>query len=333
MKALLSLTTGGPETLELRDAADPLAGPGEVVIAVRACGINFLDTLIVIDQYQAKPPRPFSPGAEVAGTIAAIGEGVSGWSIGDRVIGFPPYGGLAEQVAVEARRLFVLPDGVSFAEGAGLLIPYGTAIHALKDKARVKPGESLLVLGAGGGAGLSAVELGKALGLRVIGAVSDEAKADAARAAGADEVVLYGRPPFDRDQSRTLTQAFRAACGGDGANIVYDAVGGGYAEPALRAMAWGGRYLVIGFAAGIPALPFNLALLKSIDICGVFYGGFVEQDPAHNRVLCAELLTLAAEGRISAHVNHTYPLERGGDAIALLSARAAIGKVVVTIGD
>lgn len=333
MKALLSLAPGGPEGLVLQDVADPVPGPGEVLIDVHACGINFLDTLIVIDQYQARPPRPFSPGVEVAGTVAALGEGVEGFTPGQRVIGLPAWGGLAEKVCVPAANVFALPDGVSFAEGAGLLIAYGTAIHALKDKGRMRAGESLLVLGAGGGAGLSAVAMGKALGLRVVGAVSSEDKAKAVLAAGAEDVVLYGRPPFDREGSRALVAAFRAACGGEGADIVYDAVGGDYAEPALRACAWGARYLIIGFAAGIPALPFNLPLLKSVDLCGVFYGAFTGRDPAHNRELCAELLDLAAAGRISAHVNHTFPLARGGDAIALLGNRQAVGKVVVTIRD
>lgn len=333
MKALISQQPGEPKTLVLADVPDPVPAAGEVLVAVHACGINFLDTLIVIDQYQVKPPRPFAPGVEVAGTVLALGAGVTGLAPGDRVMGIPAWGGLAEQVCVPATHVFPLPDAVSFTEGAGLPIAYGTALHALRDRGRMRAGECLLVLGAGGGAGLAAVELGKALGLRVVGAVSGADKADAVRAAGADAVVVYDRAPLNRDQSRALVQAFRAACGGEGADIVYDAVGGDYAEPALRACAWGARYLIVGFAAGIPALPFNLALLKSADLCGVFYGGFAERDPAHNRVLCAELLDLAAAGRISAHVNHVVPLARGAEAIALLAQRKTVGKVVVTIRD
>lgn len=331
MKALLSLAPGGPETLTLGELPDPVPGEGEVVIAARACGINFLDTLIIRDLYQHKPQRPFAPGVEVSGTIEAIGPGVTGLKTGDRVIGLPQIGGLAEKVLVAARNVVPLPDAVDFTSGAGLLLTYGTAIHALKDKGRMRAGETLLVLGAGGGAGLAAVELGKALGLRVIGAVSGEAKAQAARDAGAEDVVIYPRAPFDNDQSRALAKAFKAACGGEGADIVFDAVGGDYAEPAVRSLAWGGRYLVIGFAAGIPRLPLNLALLKEADICGVFYGAFTERDPRHNAALAAELMQLAATGLIRTHVSATRPLERGGEAIALLANRQAVGKVVVTI--
>ncbi|MFA7584900.1 MAG: NADPH:quinone oxidoreductase family protein [Novosphingobium sp.] len=332
MKALLSLAPGKPDTLVLQDVADPIAGPGEVLVRVGACGVNFLDTLIVEDLYQVKPPRPFSPGVEVAGVVEAIGDGVTRFAPGDRVIALPAYGGMAEKVVVAQERAFALPAALDFAAGAGLLLTYGTGIHALKGKGRAKAGESLLVLGAGGGAGLSAVELGKALGLRVVAAVSNETKAEAARKAGADEVILYGRPPFDRDAARTLSRAFKAACGGEGADIVYDAVGGDYAEPALRAMAWGGRYLIVGFAAGIPALPFNLALLREIDLCGVFYGAFMERDPAHNATLAAELFALAGKGAIAAHVSETFPLAQGGAAIARLASRQSVGKVVVTMG-
>jgi len=333
MKALLSQAPGGPDTLVLNEVPDPVPGAGEVLVAVRACGINFLDTLIIADQYQAKPPRPFSPGAEVAGVIEAVGPDAGEWQIGDRVIAMLSYGGLAEKVATRAQHTFALPEGVDFASGAGMLIPYGTAIHALKDRARCRPGETMIVLGAGGGAGLAAVELGVALGLRVIGAVSSAEKAAAARQSGAADIVIYPRAPFDKVQSRDLANSFKAAAGPAGTDIVYDCVGGDYAEPALRTLGWGGRYLPIGFAAGIPVLPMNLPLLKSLDICGVFYGAFTERDPAHNAELVAELMDLAEQGRLGRAAPQTYPLARGGEAIAALANRTAIGKVVVTIGD
>lgn len=333
MKALLSSSPGGPETLALGELPDPVPGEGEVLIAVRGCGINFLDTLIIQDLYQQKPPRPFAPGSEISGVIEAVGPGVTQWRTGDRVVGMPLVGGMAEKIVMGADKVFALPDAIDFTAGAGLLLTYGTAIHALKDKARMQPGETLLVLGAGGGAGLAAAEMGKALGLRVIAAVSGEAKAQAARDAGAEDVVIYPRAPFDGDQARAMSKAFKNACGGEGADIVFDAVGGDYAEPAMRALAWRGRYLVIGFAAGIPTLPLNLGLLKEADICGVFYGAFTERDPQHNAALTAELMELAATGKIRSHVSATRPLERGGEAIALLSDRQAVGKVIVTIQD
>jgi len=329
MKTLRSHLAGGPETLVLDDVADPVAGPGEVVIAVRACGINFLDTLIIRDLYQMKPPRPFAPGVEVAGEITALGSGVTGWSLGQRVIGLPAVGGMAEAVAVDQARVFALPEAISFARGAALPIAYGTAIYALKDRAEMRAGETLLVLGASGGTGLAAVELGKALGLRVIGAVSTEEKAEAVRKAGAEDVVIYPRGDLDRDAARALASAFKAATGGDGANIVYDCIGGPFAEPAIRSLAWGGRYLTIGFAAGIPSIPLNLTLLKSIDIRGVFYGAFTVRDPARNAALCSELLDLAAAGKVAAGEPTAYPLAQGGEAIASLASRQSIGKVVV----
>lgn len=334
MKTLRSHLAGGPETLALDDVADPIAGPGEVIIAVRACGINFLDTLIIRDLYQMKPPRPFAPGVEVAGIIAALGAGVTGWSLGQRVIGLPEVGGMAEAVAVDQARVFALPETISFARGAALPIAYGTAIYALKDRAEMRAGETLLVLGASGGTGLAAVQLGKALGLRVIGAVSSEEKAEAVREAGAEDVVIYPRGDLDRDAARALASAFKAATAkvsgaSDGANIVYDCIGGPFAEPAIRSLAWGGRYLTIGFAAGIPSIPLNLTLLKSIDIRGVFYGAFTVRDPARNAALCSELLELAAAGKVAAGEPTAYPLARGGEAIASLASRQSIGKVVV----
>jgi len=333
MKALRSHAVGGPETLTLDDVADPVAGPGEVLVAVRAVGVNFPDTLIIEDLYQTRPPRPFSPGIEFSGVVEALGEGVNGFVPGDRVCATIGYGAMAEKVAIPAHRLSHLPDGVDFDTGATLLLTYGTTIHALKDRGRLKAGDTLLVLGAAGGVGMAAVEMGKAMGARVIAAVSSEDKARAARDAGADDVVLYGRPPFDKDQSRALAAAFKAACGPDGANVIYDAVGGDYAEPALRSIAWEGRYLVVGFTAGIPKLPLNLTLLKSCDVCGVFFGAMTERDPAHNARNTAELFAMVEAGKLRPRIGATFPLERGGEAIALLAERKVVGKALVRVGN
>ena len=329
MRALLSKAPGGPDTLELTHVDDPAAGPGQVVVDVRACAINYPDVLIIEDKYQFKPPRPFAPGGEIAGTIASLGEGVTGWAVGDRVIAMLGHGGLAEKVVADAARLYRLPEGRSFAEGASLILTYGTTIHALLDRGRLKAGQTLLVLGAAGGVGLAAIELGKAFGATVVAAVSSEEKAQAAQAAGADTTIVYGRAPFDKDASKALAEQFKAAVGKGGADVIYDPVGGDYAEPALRSIAWEGRYLVVGFPAGIPKLPLNLTLLKSCDVCGVFWGAFAARDPQANQRNIDRLFELWAAGRIAPRVTDTFPLERGGDAIAKMAARAAIGKLVV----
>jgi NADPH2:quinone reductase len=331
MRALLSKAVGGPDTLELSELADPTAGPGQVVVAVKACAINYPDVLIIEDKYQFKPPRPFAPGGEIAGVVEQVGEGVTGWSVGDRIMGTIGNGGLVERIAVDPRGLFRLPEGRSFADGASLILTYGTTIHALLDRGKLKEGQTLLVLGAAGGVGLAAVELGKAFGARVIAAVSSEEKAQAAKQAGADETIVYARAPFDKDQSKALSERFKAAVGKAGADVIYDPVGGDYAEPALRSIAWEGRYLVVGFPAGIPKLPLNLTLLKSCDVCGVFWGAFAARDPEANRAHIDHLFRLWDAGKISPRVTETFPLERGGDAIAKMAARAAIGKLVVAM--
>ncbi len=329
MRALLSKAVGGPDTLELSELPDPVAAPGQVVVAVKACAINYPDVLIIEDKYQFKPPRPFAPGGEIAGVIESVGEGVTGWSVGDRIMGTIGNGGLVEKIAIDPGRMFRLPEGRSFAEGASLILTYGTTIHALLDRGHLKEGQTLLVLGAAGGVGLAAVELGKAFGARVIAAVSSEEKAQAARSAGADETIVYARAPFDKDQSKALAERFKAAVGPNGADVIYDPVGGDYAEPALRSIAWEGRYLVVGFPAGIPRLPLNLTLLKSCDVCGVFWGAFAARDPQANQAHVDHLFRLWEQGRISPRVTETFPLERGGDAIAKMAARGAIGKLVV----
>ena len=331
MKALLSKEVGGPETLVVEDIAEPTPGKGEVLVKVAACAINFPDTLIIRDMYQFKPPRPFAPGGEISGTIEALGEGVEGWKVGDRILAGVGSGGLQEKMVVPAIRLFSVPDFVDLPEASALLMTYGTTIHGLKDRGDIKEGDTMLVLGAAGGVGLSAVELGKAYGARVVAAVSSEEKGEVARNAGADEVVVYPRAPFDKDASKALATAFKEAVGPEGADIVYDVVGGDYSEPALRSIAWEGRFLVIGFPAGIAKMPLNLTLLKSCDIRGVFWGAFTAREPRKNEANIAELFRLWKDGKISPLISETYPLERAHEAIAKLESRGAIGKLVVTM--
>ena len=331
MRALLSKAVGGPETLELTELPDPVAGPGQVVVAVKACAINYPDVLIIEDKYQSKPPRPFAPGGEIAGVIESVGEGITDWQVGDRIMGTIGNGGLAEKIALDPSKMFRLPPERSFAEGAALILTYGTTIHALLDRGHLKAGQTLLVLGAAGGVGLAAVELGKAFGARVVAAVSSEEKAQACREAGADETIIYGRAPFDKDQSKALADQFKAAGGKAGYDVIYDPVGGDYAEPAVRSIGWEGRYLVVGFPAGIPKLALNLTLLKSCDVCGVFWGAFAARDPQANAAHIDHLFRLWAEGKIAPRVTETYPFERGGDAIAKMAGRGAIGKLVVEV--
>jgi NADPH:quinone reductase len=331
VKALLSRSVGGPETLELSDVEEPRPGRGQLLVRVKACAINYPDVLIIEDKYQFKPPRPFAPGGEVAGIVETVGEDAGSWKPGDRLIAMIGHGGLAEKVLVNAATALPLPDGRSFEEGSALILTYATSIHALLDRGRLKEGQTLLVLGAAGGVGLAAVELGKAFGARVIAAVSSPEKAEAAREAGADEVVIYPRGPFDKESSKALSQQFKDVVGGQGADVIYDPVGGDYAEPALRAIAWEGRYLVVGFPAGIPRLPLNLTLLKSCDVCGVFWGAFAARDPKSNAAHIETLFRLWDEGRIAPRISATWPLEKAGEAIAHMAARKAVGKLVVTI--
>jgi NADPH:quinone reductase-like Zn-dependent oxidoreductase len=302
-----------------------------LLVRVRAAAINYPDVLIIEDKYQMKPPRPFAPGGEIAGEVIGVGEGVAGWAVGDRLIAVPGFGGLVEEMVIPAKSAFRLPDGRSFTDGAALLLTYATSIHALWDRGRLQAGQTLLVLGAAGGVGLAAVELGKARGARVVAAVSSEDKAAAAREAGAYDAIVYPRGPFDKDGQKALAEQFKAAVGPGGADVIYDPVGGDYAEPALRSIAWEGRYLVVGFPAGIPRLPLNLTLLKSCDVCGVFWGAFAARDPRANQAHVAELFALWDAGKISPRVSATYPLERAGEAIAAMAARQVIGKLVVEL--
>jgi NADPH2:quinone reductase len=330
MKALLSKAPGPPETLVLEEGPDLSAGPGEVVIAVKAAGVNFPDALIIEDKYQFKPERPFAPGGEVAGIVASCGEGVTGVKVGDRVIGSMGWGGFAEQVVLPETRVMRFPDAMPFDEAAAFILTYGTSYYALKDRGLLKAGETVLVLGAAGGVGVAAIELSKAMGARVVGAVSSEEKAEFARQCGADATVLYPPGAFAREQAKVISDSFKQACGG-GADVVYDAVGGPYCEPALRAMNWNSRYLVIGFPAGIPTPPLNLTLLKSSSIVGVFWGASVAREPELHKQNVRDLFAMYAEGKVKPRISARYPLAQGGAAIRALMDRKATGKLVVVM--
>ncbi|MGF1619432.1 MAG: NADPH:quinone oxidoreductase family protein [Rhodomicrobiaceae bacterium] len=331
MKAVLSKVPGGTETLVLEDIADPAPGAGEVVLDIRACGVNYPDSLIIRDMYQFKPERPFSPGGEVSGIVSAVGDGVTALKEGDRVIGSVGWGGMAEKVKVDARRCIPIPETMPFDHAAAFIMTYGTSYYGLKQRGQLAGGETLLVLGAAGGVGLAAVELGKIMGARVIAAVSSEDKLALAKAHGADDGVIYPSGPFDKDGEKALRDLFKTACGESGANVIYDPVGGAYTEASLRVVAWEGRLLVIGFPAGIPKLPLNLTLLKSCQIVGVFWGEWVRRFPQENAENVRELLTFYTQGKIKPTVSETFPLERAGEAIDWLAGRKAMGKVVVTM--
>ena len=323
MRAVLCEAFGPPDTLVVREVPDPEPGGGQVVIDVAGCGVNFPDVLIIEDKYQFKPDLPFSPGGEVAGTVSAVGAGVEGVSVGDRVLGLLGWGGMAEKVVAPATSVIGVPDEVDLVQAAGFLMAHGTSHHALVDRARLQGGETLLVLGAAGGVGLAAVELGAVLGARVIAAASTDEKLALCRERGASETINYTGEDL-RGRLKELT-------GGQGVDVCYDPVGGDLSEPALRSMAWNGRFLVVGFAAGdIPRIPLNLPLLKGCSVVGVFWGAFTGKEPDRHAANIAELLGWMAEGRISPHVSATYPLERAGEAISELGERRATGKVVVT---
>ena len=332
MRAVLSKTPGGPETLVVEEVSDPTPKKGEVIIEVKAAGINYPDTLIIEDRYQFRPERPFAPGAEVAGVVEAIGEGVKGLHKGDRVIAVPGWGGLVERIAVPAATVIPIPKAMDFETAAALIMTYGTSYYALKDRAKLQAGETLLVLGAAGGVGAAAVELGKAMGARVVAAASTNDKVEFALELGADNGLIYPSGPMDKAAQKELSGELKLATGRDGADVVYDAVGGDYAEPALRAMDWCGRYLVVGFPAGIPSLPLNLTLLKSVAVIGVFWGAAVMRDPKGHAANMADLMTLWSEGKIRPRVSRTFPLHKAHEAIQALGDRSAMGKIVVTVG-
>ncbi len=324
MKAVLCTRLGGPRDLELADLPEPEPGPGEAVVAVKAVALNFFDTLIIAGKYQVRPALPFSPAAEFAGVVERVGGDVADVAPGDRVIGNIAYGAAREKIAVSAGRLIKMPAAMDFTRAAGVSVTYGTSLHALRDRAKLRAGETLAVLGAAGGIGLSAVEVGKALGARVIACASSDDKLAFVRARGADDVVNYAK--------QDLKEALRELTAGKGVDVVYDPVGGAYAEPALRAMDWGGRFLVIGFAAGgIPQLPLNIVLLKSYDVLGVHWGAWTERDPAGYRATLAQILKWCAAGTLSAHVHAVYPLERAAEALEEIAGRKAMGKVALGV--
>ncbi|MBC7669755.1 MAG: NADPH:quinone oxidoreductase family protein [Gemmatimonadaceae bacterium] len=329
MKAVLSKAVGGPETLVLEELPDPVAGPGQVVLTVKACGVNYPDVLIIEDKYQFKPQRPFAPGGEVAGVVEQLGEGVTGLTVGQRVLASSGHGGMAEKLLVDAVRCTPIPDTMPFDEAAAFILTYGTSYYALKDRGQLKAGETLLVLGAAGGVGLAVVELAKAAGAKVVAACSSQEKVDLAIAHGADSGVVYPRGPFDKDGQKALANLIKDACGPNGWDVAYDAVGGDYSEATIRASGWNGRFLVVGFPSGIPKIPLNLTLLKSCDIVGVFWGASVAREPKLHAQNVKDLMGLYAEGKIKPYVSERFPLAKAGDAIAHLASRKAMGKVVV----
>ena len=301
-----------------------MVAPGKVVIEVKACGVNFPDTLIIEGKYQFKPEFPFAPGGEVAGTVREVGEGVAHLKPGDNVFALTGWGGFAEGVLADAYKTFPMPPGMDYHTAAALMYTYGTSYHALKQRAHLQPGETLLVLGAAGGVGLAAVTLGKLMGARVIAAASTDEKLTLCREYGADETINY--------TTQSLREALAELVGKKGVDVVYDPVGGDLAEPALRSMAWGGRYLVVGFAAGsIPALPFNLPLLKGCSIVGVFWGAFAEKQPKDSAQNIRELLGFWQQGQLIPHIHATYPLEQAADALNDMLGRKVMGKVLVVV--
>ncbi|HUU72243.1 MAG TPA: NADPH:quinone oxidoreductase family protein [Burkholderiales bacterium] len=323
MKAVLCKELGLPEKLVVEDVPSPAAGAGQVVLSVKACGVNFPDTLIIQGKYQFKPEMPFSPGGEVAGVVKEVGAGVTALKPGDRVIAFNTWGGFAEEMVVEADRTIPMPDAMDFVPAAGFVLTYGTSYHALKDRAQLRPGETLLVLGASGGVGIAAIQLGKMMGARVIAAASTEQKLQVCKDNGADELINYGQQDL-RARVKEITS-------GKGVDVVYDPVGGSYSELALRDMAWNGRFLVVGFAAGdIPKVPLNLALLKGCAIVGVFWGSFTRKEPEANQRNNEELMQFFAEGKVKPHIHATYPLEQAAQALNDVMYKRVSGKVVLT---
>jgi len=325
MRAVVCKAYGPPEALAIEDLPSLRPGPGQVVVSVAAAGVNFPDTLIIQGKYQLKPDLPFSPGSEVAGVVKEVGEGVSHVRPGDHVMAVCGFGAFAEEVLVDASMVVPIPAALDLEVAASFAMAYATSLHALQDRAHLAPGETLLVLGAAGGVGLAAVELGKILGARVLAAASTAAKLEVCRQHGADELVDYSTEGW-RDRVKELT-------GGKGVDVVYDPVGGAVAEPALRLTAWNGRYLVVGFAAGdIPRIPLNLPLLKGASIVGVFFGAFANRQPRESRANLSRLLAWLGEGKLRPLVSAVYPLERAAEALAALAARRATGKLVLVTG-
>lgn len=322
MKAVLCKHWGPPESLVVQEVDTPIPGPGEVLIEVHAAGVNYPDTLIVQGKYQAQPPLPFSPGSEVAGIVKHVGSGVHGWKEGDRVVGSATWGGFAQEAVIQAERLLPMPEGMSFSDASAYVVAYGTSLHALKDRGQLTAGETLLVLGAAGGVGIAAIQIGKAMGARVIAAASSAEKLALCTEHGADATIDYAHEDL-RDRLKTLT-------GDHGPDVIYDPVGGEYTEAAFRSIAWGGRHLIVGFAAGeVPRLSLNLPLLKGASLVGVFLGAFLRRDSTTTRTHFQRLADLYRSGAVQPPVTRTYQLEDAAKALRDLMERRAIGKVVI----
>lgn len=333
MKAVMSEVPGGPDTLNIADLPDPEPGPGQVQLEVKAAGVNFPDTLIIRDLYQFKPPRPFVPGNEVAGVVTALGDGVTDLKPGGRVAGLIGIsGGFATKAVSPATALIPIGD-LPFAEAAALIMTYGTSYHGLKDRAQLREGETLFILGAAGGVGSAAIELGLAMGAKVVAGVSSEEKAQFAKEIGAQETLIYPKGELDRDAQKALSAAIKSACGGKGPDVIYDSVGGNYAEAAFRAIGWGGRFLVVGFPAGIPNIALNLPLLKGASVMGVFFGGMMQAEPAKYRRNLEELVAMAAKGTITPRVTETFALKDTATALTMLETREATGKQVLVMDN
>jgi NADPH2:quinone reductase len=323
MRAVLCKELGLPEKLVVEEVPSPTAGKGQVVLSVKACGVNFPDTLIIQGKYQFKPELPFSPGGEVAGVVKEVGEGVTAVKPGDRVIASSTWGGFAEELVVEADRTIPMPEAMDFVPASAFVLTYGTSYHALKDRGQLQAGETLLVLGASGGVGISAIQIGKMMGARVIAAASTAQKLQVCKDNGADEVINYAEEDL-RARVKELTSK-------KGVDVIYDPVGGPFSELALRDMAWKGRFLVVGFAAGeIPKVPLNLTLLKGCSIVGVFWGAFTRKEPENNRRNNEELLQFFVEGKVKPHIYATYPLEEAAQALNDVMHKRVSGKVVLT---
>ena len=322
MKAILCTHFGTPDELELADIAPPVAGPGQAVVRIKAAALNFFDLLIIAGKYQYKPPFPFSPASEFAGIVESVGAGVTDFAPGDRVMGSTGWGAAREVLAASTKQLVKIPDNLDFERAAGLTVTYATTLYGLRERGKLKPGETLVVLGASGGVGLAAIEIGKIMGARVIACASSDEKLAFARKHGADETVNYA--------SEDLRGALKRLGGERGVDVIYDPVGGSYAEPAVRALGWEGRYLVVGFAAGeIPKLPLNLVLLKSCDIRGVLWGAWALREPDGQRALMTEIVRWCAEGKLSAHVHAVYPLAEIATALKAIADRKVMGKIVL----
>lgn len=331
MKAVLSISAGGPDSLVVQEVERHEPAAGQVRIRVAACGLNYPDTLIIQDIYQYKPQRPFSPGGEVAGVIDAVGDGVTDFKPGDRVIGWCWWGGMVQSLVIDAGRCIHVPDAMPLDDAAAILLTYGTAHYALRQRAQLQSGETMLVLGASGGVGLAAVELGVAWGARVIAAASTQEKVDFAIRHGAADGVVYPVGALDKGASKALSEQFKNKLGQMGANVILDVVGGDYAEPAIRAIAWEGRYLVVGFPAGIPKLPLNLVLLKGCQVLGVFWGDWVLRNRKDFGESVQDLMDLYAEGLIKPRISQRFTMDKAGDALRMLSERRAVGKIIVTM--